>query len=161
MTPDLAAGLKAVAAAMAGTPDDWWIIGSAAVALHGGSPLTVADIDVLVSRETALRLAGLWGATPYPPGDHVLFRSAVHFEHQLGDATVDVMAELEVNGEMGWSLLRPRTRVPMPVDEAMLYAPDRTELVEVLERFRRPKDLERAMLLRASAVSTHAERDVS
>lgn len=148
MTPELAAGLRAVAEAMADTPDDWWIIGSAAVALHGASPLTVADIDVLTSRRTALRLARRWGAAPDPRGDHDLFRSAVHFEHRLGEATVDVMAELEVNGPGGWDLLRPRSRIAIPLEGATLYAPDRAEVIEILEHFGRPKDLERAALLR-------------
>jgi hypothetical protein len=161
VTPELAAGLTAVAAAMADTPDDWWIIGSAAVALHGGTPLTVADIDVLTSRATALRLADLWSATPDPPGDSALFRSAVHFEHRLGGATVDVMAELEVGGPGGWTLLQPRSRIAIAVGGVTLYAPDRAELIEILGRFGRPKDLERAALLRARVVSTHAERDVS
>jgi hypothetical protein len=151
VTPDLAKALAAVAAVMAAARDDWWIIGSAAVALHGGTPITVADIDVLTSRDEALRLAGLWGATPDPPGDHSLFRSAVHFEHELAGATVDVMAELDVRGPAGWALLQPKTRVAVAVGDATLYVPGRDELIEILHMFGRPKDLERAALLRTVA----------
>lgn len=147
MTPDVAKALAAVAAVMADATDDWWIIGSAAVALHGGSPIAVADIDVLTSRAGALRLAALWGATPDPPGDHSLFRSAVHFEHELAGVTVDVMAELQVNGR----LLQPRTRVVAAMGDATLYVPERDELIDILHLFGRPKDLERAALLRTVA----------
>lgn len=149
MTPELARSLEAVAEVMAAAHDDWWIIGSAAVALHGARPVTVADIDVLTSRDQALRLAELWDASPEPPGDHPLFRSAIHFEHRLAGATIDVMAELEVNGPAGWTLLRPASRVPLRAGAATLYAPDRAELVEILRLFGREKDLARAALLRA------------
>jgi hypothetical protein len=151
LTPELARGLQAVAAAMTGASDDWWIIGSAAVALHGGAPLTVADIDVLTSRDEALRLASLWGETPDPPGKDALFRSAVHFEHLLADATIDIMAELEVNGRDGWARLRPKSRVAITLGEATLYAPEREELIEILRWFGRRKDLERAALLSSIA----------
>lgn len=147
MTPELVAGLKAVAEAMTDAQDSWWIIGSAAVALHGGAPLTVADIDLLASPADARRLAVRWGATPEPPGDHSLFRSSVHFEHRLAGATVDVMADLSVNGPPGWSLLRPRSRTAISVGGGVLYAPDRAELIEILHLFGRPKDLDRAALL--------------
>jgi hypothetical protein len=140
-----------LAGAMDDARDDWWIIGSAAVALHGAEPPIVADIDLLTGRDDALRLAALWGATPEPPGDHGLFRSAIHFEHALEGAIVDVMAELEVNGAAGWKRLEPKTRVPIPLGEAKLYAPTRSELIEILRRFGRPKDLERAALLRTVA----------
>lgn len=151
MTPELAKGLQALAAAMADATDPWWIIGSAAVALHGAEGLTVADIDLLTSRAEALRLAAAWGATPDPPGDSTLFRSAVHFEHRLVGATIDVMADLEVNAPDGWTVLRPASRVTVPVGAATLYAPDRAELIEILRLFGRPKDLARAALLRTVA----------
>lgn len=151
MTPELARGLVAVAAAMADAREPWWIIGSAAVALHGGSPLTVGDIDVLAGLDDAVRLAARWGSTPDCPGDHTLFRSAIHFEHPLTGVTVDVMAELAVKVGAGWTMLQPKSRVPLRVGETTLYAPDRAELIAILHLFGRPKDLERAALLRAVA----------
>lgn len=151
MTPELAQALSAVAEALSDAQDDWWIIGSAAVSLHGVAPVTVADIDILTTPEAALRLAGRWRVTPDPPGGDALFRSAVHFEHQLAGRTVDVMAELWVHGPVGWAVLHPKTRVPIAVGDATLYAPERAELIEILQLFGRPKDLERAALLRTVA----------
>lgn len=151
MTPELARGLQAVAAAMAEARDAWWIIGSAAVALHSGGPLAVADIDVLATPADALRLAELWGATPDPPGEHPLFRSSVHFGHRLAGAAVDIMADLEVNGPDGWVMLRPKTRMERDIGVTSLPVPDRDELIEILRLFGRPKDLERAALLQTVA----------
>ena len=136
----------ALSTALAEAEEDWWIIGSAAVALHGAET-PAADVDLLTTPGAARRLARLWGVTPPPPSGHQLFRSQVHFEHALDGVIVDVMAELEVRAGDGWIPVRPSTRLPIAVQGATLYAPAREELIDILELFGRPKDLQRAGLL--------------
>jgi hypothetical protein len=52
MTLALGETLARVADALAGARHPWWIIGSAAVALHGAD-VTVGDVDVLLGEEDA------------------------------------------------------------------------------------------------------------
>eukprot|EP01042_Synura_sphagnicola_P034499 gene34499-44255_t len=48
--------LASVAAIMETAQEPWWIIASAAAALHGAKPITVADVDVLLSVEDIGRI---------------------------------------------------------------------------------------------------------
>ena len=60
---------------------------------------------------------------------------------------VEIMAGFHVATASGWTEVIPRTRVPILVEEAIVYVPDRVELAEMLRLFGRPKDLERVRLL--------------
>jgi hypothetical protein len=52
VTPELGETLARVADALAEARQPWWIIGSAAVALHGAD-VTVGDVDVLLGEADA------------------------------------------------------------------------------------------------------------
>ena len=134
--------LQRIAAAMRGAQDAWWIIGSAAVALHGGQPIAVRDVDVLMSAADVRRIVpGLGVAlTPGVPDDR--FHSELFCTWHAPPLSVAFMGGFHIRGEA----LVPATR------EAIrgVFVPARGELLAMLERFGRPKDLERARLLNPS-----------
>ncbi|HEY8616814.1 hypothetical protein [Phenylobacterium sp.] len=144
MNPELSATLTPVAQAAEGLRDDWWIIGSAAMALHGLRGLDVADVDLLVSPDDARRLAARWGVAPRPPSPSPRFRSEVYFQWSGASMPVDVMGGFQVLSLQGWRPLVPRTRTAV----GGLFTPELAEQIDILELFGRPKDLERAQALR-------------
>lgn len=143
MEPALLATLKMTAAAMRDARDDWWIIGSAAVAGHGAGPVDVRDVDVLLSVADARRiLPGL--GVPLTPGiADSRFRSDFYCQWNAPPVPVDFMAGFHVFGEA----LVPATRIAM----AGVFVPSRGELLAMLRHFGRPKDLARAQLLADAA----------
>jgi hypothetical protein len=134
----LSATLALVARALAEAGEPWWIIGSAAVVLHGAET-SVADVDVLCGEADARALiAALGGEVLLSDADPV-FRSAV-FGRCVGAALpVEVMAGLAVRGEP----VRLTTREWI----GGVAAPSREELGALLRTFGREKDLARAALL--------------
>lgn len=83
----LAATLRHVAAGLRDVNDPWWIIGSAAVVLHGGDT-TVADVDVLTTAAGARAVCAAWGRVPGAAAPHERFASVV-FE-RLMDAPLPI-----------------------------------------------------------------------
>src|SRR4051812_40445569 len=73
----LAATLSAVGNVMKAAHDPWWIIASAAVALHGADAGRVADVDVLLSLRDARRLLPPLGIDVRPGAAHPIFQSDV------------------------------------------------------------------------------------
>ncbi|MFL6857984.1 MAG: hypothetical protein ACJ8EB_08765 [Allosphingosinicella sp.] len=118
--------------------DPWWIIGSAAMALHGVEGLQVGDIDLLTSRRDAAALLGAKGGEPGEPGGR--FRSDIFGRWRAGAYGVDVMGGFRFDGRE----LVPRTRVA----RGGLFVPAVEELIAMCETFERPKDAERATRLR-------------
>jgi hypothetical protein len=145
---EVAEALREVARRMAGAAAPWWIIGSAAVALHGAGT-EVADIDLLADEADAR--AALEGAdlAAAPGGGSELFRSAVFGTIPAAALPIEVMSGLSLRGAEGWRTVELRTRAPVRVGEAMLWVPERAELIALLRRFGRAKDLARAALLEA------------
>ncbi|MET0272671.1 MAG: hypothetical protein ABW360_06740 [Phenylobacterium sp.] len=137
--------LRQLAPGLAQMRDDWWLIGSAAMALAGAEGLTVADVDLLASAADARRLAALWGVTPAPPAPNPLFRSEIYFQWMEPPLPVDVMAGFQVRGPDGWRPLRPVSRVAA----GGVFIPSVAEQIDILGLFDRPKDRERAVALRA------------
>ena len=88
--------------------DPWWIIGSAAMALAGIPGIVPQDIDVLCSRNDALRLREAWidhVDAQFQPADEARFRSAFsRFTHL--PMPLEVMGGLEVMTPSGWQALR-------------------------------------------------------
>jgi hypothetical protein len=148
LPPNLAESLARLSEALEALKDDWWLIGSAAMALHGARPITVADVDLLASPADAIRLAKLWGITPPSPAPDPRFRSEVYFQWPEPPVPVDVMGGFEVKAAEGWRPLRPRTRVAVPSGGYVFHTPSLAEQIEILQLFGRPKDLMRAALLR-------------
>jgi hypothetical protein len=139
--------LASVAAIMADARDPWWIIASAAAALHGASPITVADVDVLLSVEDARLLLPVLGVAPYQAPPNPLFRSEVLAKWPALPVPVDFMAGFEHRVGDAWHPVWPATRQAITIGAATVYVPERDELRRIIAEFGRPKDLERARLL--------------
>ena len=123
--------------------DPWWLVGSAAMALHGVR-VEVADIDLLTSREDARRL---FGASLEEPQPSPLFRSELFARRPLGRFTLEVMAGFHVRDGAGWREHVPQMRFEVRVGESLLYTPGIDGLIAMCTLFGRPKDLERKRLL--------------
>ena len=147
LPPDLRQTLVMVAQAMRDARDPWWVISSAAVALHGVAAVTVADVDVVTSVEDARRVMTRLGVAPAKESASLLFRSAVFGQWTAPPLVVEIMAGFHVTTSAGWTEVLPRTRVSLPLDGRVVYVPDRAELAGILRMFGRPKDLERVRLL--------------
>jgi hypothetical protein len=132
---------------MADAVDPWWIIGSAAVALHGGVPVSVADVDVLGSVRDARAMAARLGLAADAGGGDALFRSTVFV--QLGGLPmpVEVMAGFDVMACGTWAPVWPATREWIAVGSGEVAVPSRAELRALLASFGREKDLARVKLL--------------
>lgn len=141
-----ARALADVAAAMRDARHDWWIIGSAAVALLGGdTPL--ADIDLLIDPRDGHALLARLKVAPLAPDRDARFRSATFARWTGPWMPVEIMADLYVGHDGGWQRVAPTTRQPVPVGGETVYVPERWEMIALLHRFGRPKDLQRARLL--------------
>ena len=147
LPPDLRQTLVMVAQAMRDARDPWWVISSAAVALHGVVPITVADVDVVTSVEDARRVMARLGVGPAKESASPIFRSTVFGQWTAPPLMVEIMAGFHVATPAGWTEVLPKTRVPIEVEEATIYVPDRVELAKILRLFGRPKDYERIRLL--------------
>lgn len=143
MSPDLAETLARLAEATPSLEDPWWVIGSAAMALSGARPITVADVDLLVSPRDAFALAQRWQAPIRPAAPNPRFRSQVYFQWDGPPVPVDVMGGFQVMTPDGWRLLAPATRVAV----AGVFTPSVAEQLEILALFGREKDRARAALL--------------
>lgn len=139
--------LGSVAAIMETAREPWWIIASAAAALHGASPITVADVDVLLSVEDIGRLLPLLGIEPYRGPPNPLFRSEVMAKWPAPPVPVDLMAGFEHRVGDAWHRVQPKTRQAVRIGAATVHVPERDELRRMIAGFGRPKDLERARLL--------------
>lgn len=141
--------LLEVARLTGGARDPWWVIGSAAVALHDAPVANIADVDLLMSVADARLVLRSVGNDPVQGRPDALFRSALFGTWDGAPLPIEIMSGLEVAGAAGWRLVQPESRVAVEVDDITLYLPSRPELVAILESFGRPKDLERARLLRS------------
>jgi hypothetical protein len=146
LAADAVQTLVAVAEALNEAREDWWLIGGAAVALHGLA-IDVADVDVLVSPRDMHGLIAKLGvvAEQGVPVDKV--RSDIWARWTALPLVVDLMAGLHVRHGETWTRVAPETRQAVTVDGHALYVPSRAELVDILRLFGRPKDLERARRL--------------
>lgn len=150
MTDALAETLAMVAAAAAMAKDDWWIIGSAAVALHGSEAGPIRDVDLLMSAPDAEALLRRVGETPGRGVPNERFSSEVFGTWTEPPIPLEVMGGLRVSDGGKWSEVALTTREKVTVGGGHLFVASASELAELLESFGRPKDLERARLLRGS-----------
>lgn len=151
VSPALSASLSAIGNVMAEAHDPWWIIASAAVALHGADAGHVADVDVLLSVADARRILPVIGLEPRQGSAHAAFRSSI-FGTWTGTALpVEFMADFHRRSGEAWSPVRPATRQRVEVGDVAVYVPEKTELQAMLAAFGRPKDMERARSLAALA----------
>lgn len=139
VTPELAATLDAVAAAAAGLKDDWWVFGSAGMALAGVSGLRPPDLDLLVYERDARHLITLWNAVVDVSPGADLFRSRIFAKAGVAPLPIEIMAGFEVSSGGVWTPVRPRTRIPA----GGVFIPAVSEQIQFLRLFGRPKDLAR------------------
>lgn len=139
--------LLEVAVVMRAAEDPWWLIGSAAVALLGAEPVTVADVDVLLSDADAVRVFAALGLERRAGAPHALFRSTMLAGWERPPYKVEFMSGLQVNTAGGWVAVAPETREAVELGPVTLYTPSRRELRQILLAFGRAKDHERAALL--------------
>ena len=129
--------------------DPWTLIGSAAARL-AGAEVAVADLDVLTSVRDAETLIGHWRArrdATYVPRGEERFRSRFARFRSPG-LPVEVMGGLELCSERGWEPVRIGEIVTVNVAGLAIPIPTVAEQIRVLENFGRPKDLQRAALLK-------------
>ena len=136
--------LREVGTALGPARDPWWVIGSAAVALHGADPGQVADVDVLLATADAIRILPLIGVEVQPGSPHPDFRSSMFGKWNTPPLPVEFMAAFRHRSGGEWVRVEPATRSPIDIDGVTVFMPDRSELQQLLEAFGRPKDLERA-----------------
>ena len=129
---------------MKGAEEPWWIIGSVAVALQGGSPGRIRDVDVLLGHEDARRCFRQLNLVSDAATDDPLFHSDLFARWQDPPVAVELMAGLRIRSPSGWRALRILSREKVRED---LFVPSRTELREILICFGREKDLKRAATL--------------
>ena len=128
--------------------DPWWIIGSLAVALHGCDPGPINDLDLLVSERDGLALMSRWSCDNFADSGSAKFRSSVVLRPDIAPVIIDVMGGFKYFYGGNWITLMPQSRVEVVRDGIRLYIPDFNEMVDILDRFGRPKDLERASRMR-------------
>lgn len=146
LSNDLQSAIDFVSAAMP-EESDWWIIGSAAVALLGIA-VTVADVDVVASPDVITAVVARIGLSPLHPTAHDRFRSRPFARAvRPGMLPVEFMGGLHVNGADGWQPLVIRSRQPVRAGRSTVFIPSPAEQVEIFHRFGRPKDMKRAELV--------------
>jgi hypothetical protein len=143
--------LRTVGEVMRVAHDPWWVIASAAVALHGVELDDVGDVDVLLSTGDAARLFASLGIVADPKANPAQFRSDLFATWTVPPLPVEFMAGFRYRTENGWQPVRPETRERFDVGGVDVFAPDRQELSALLHGFGRPKDHVRAALLAALA----------
>lgn len=144
-TAGLEPTLAEVARIGATLQDDWWVIGSAAIALTG-VPIEVLDVDLLVSERDAHALLAGWAAPKTATDGRERFR-AVCGEHTGTPIPIDVIGRLEVLVEEQWLPASPTTRVGVDLAGGGVFIPDPADQLALLLMFRRPQDLVRAEML--------------
>lgn len=127
--------------------DPWWIIASAAMALHGARPIEVADVDLLTSDRDAEALLAALRLRPAPDSGSDRFRSRIFARWAAPLVPVEIMAGFEVRTPERWQLVRPASRIVKQIGNTRLFVPSVDELLAHCRLFGRPKDEQRAAIL--------------
>jgi hypothetical protein len=131
------------------------LIGSAAARL-AGAQVEVADIDVLTSAADAGRLAEHWRErrdAQFEPAGAEQFRSRFA-RFVFSGLPLEVMGGLQLHGAQGWVPMLAGATMFASCREMRIPVPRVAEQIRILESFGRPKDLQRAALLRALSPSS-------
>lgn len=148
MRPGLANALAEIARAAPADAGDWWIVGSAAMALSGVEGVEPEDVDMLGSKATMMRFLHRWRIAPGVPRPGSRFRSYPYERiSRAGCLPIETMGDLHVDADGAWVPVRPRTRVPVEIGGHRVYVPSLDEQAEILRLFGRPKDLAKAKLI--------------
>lgn len=148
---DLLSTLEAITQALALAQHPWWILGSAAVVLHGADPNEIRDVDVLLDRRDCPAVFDRLGipVSPGQPDDR--FRSEIFHRWNLAALPVDLFAGFSLFEHGAWQPVIPRSRLAIEAGGVTVYIPERAELIAILQRFGRPKDQRRIAALNPSA----------
>lgn len=139
------AALKLLAGLMAEAHQSWWLIGPAAVGLHGGEPGTFRRFEVIVSPGDARRLAETRGLTLERGPATPLKRARKSLTLPLGGFEAQVMYGVEQHAGGRWVAVLPTTRVGVDLgDGRMIYTPEPAELAAILRQTGRGRDIARA-----------------
>jgi hypothetical protein len=139
--------LASVAIIMAEAREPWWIIGSAALALHLQKEIDVTDVDVLLSVADACDVREKLKIPFTPISPHPLFHSKEYFTWDRHALPAEFMAGFSVHIEGKWQKVTCRSRQLFEVAGHAIYTPDIVELASLFKLFGRPKDLARLALL--------------
>lgn len=145
--------LLALAPALAAARHPWWILGSAAVLLHGADPQEVADVDVLLDLRDCEAVLGRLGLEPRPGQGNAQFRSVVLNRWNGAGLPVELFAGFCLCEDGVWSEFVPETRIAASLGGVQVFVPDRAELIALLHRFGRAKDQRRIEALSANGLS--------
>ncbi|GKY86964.1 hypothetical protein [Sinisalibacter aestuarii] len=148
MEPGERAALKLLSGLLAEAHQPWWLIGPAAVALLGGEAGSYTRFEVIVSPGDARRLAEARGLDLARGPATALQRARKSLSLPLGgiEARLMVWAEQHLGGR--WVPMQPKTRVAIDLgDGRQVFTPDRAELISLLKRTGRARDLARAASL--------------
>lgn len=140
---DLESTLLALQPALELARHPWWILGSAAVVLHGADPDEIWDVDVLLDRRDCEAVFARLGLEPKPGKPDSRFRSAVFHRWNQASLPVELFAGFCILEAGEWREFLPETRIAAGLGAARAFVPERAELIALLRRFGRNKDLRR------------------
>ena len=147
MSPELIRSAELIARVMPADAD-WWIIGSAALALSG-IDVTPRDIDVFAASDVVEAARRALDVAARPSGSD-RFRSSPYFQFRPeGGVEIDFMGSLEVRSNDAWIGLRIESRLPVSCGPETLFVPSLDDQAAILRLFGRPGDLARAALIKA------------
>ena len=124
--------------------EPWWIIGSVAVALHGGRPGQIRDIDVVLGHNDAERYFHRLSLANLARSSDPLFCSDLFAVWTETTVNIELMAGLRVKRAGRWQRLSIQSREEVSPG---LFVPSKNELRTILISFGREKDLQRAATL--------------
>lgn len=148
LPPALAALLASLAEELAACEAPWWLIGSAAMAVHG-APVEGRDVDLLLGKNDAEAFLSRRGIAAEPGNPSNLFSSAVLAAVPAPPYTVELFAGFRVRDGEQWRPLEPETREEHRIGGASLFVPSIAELIAWGRLFGRSKDKAREPLLEA------------
>jgi len=137
--------LAAVSSISSRLQDDWWIIGSAAIALTGIA-IEVPDVELLLSERDARALLVDWAQPTSATEGQDRFRS-IDGEHAVTPIPIQIMGGVEVCTGGTWVPVTPNTRERIELPGGAVYIPDAADQLALLLMFRRTRDLVRAEML--------------
>ncbi|WP_329740425.1 hypothetical protein [Dyella sp. A6] len=129
--------------------EPWCLIGSAAARMLGAE-VSVADIDVLVSRDDADTLMTHWAErrdSAHVPADGDRFRSN-YARFRFAGLPVDVMGGLQLHAGDAWQPVQPGRLMLVGLQGVAVPVPSLDDQIRIFESFGRDKDLARAAALR-------------
>ena len=109
LDPSLVTALGMTAYAALPAVEPWWIIGNAAVALHGVT-LPVANVDLLLAPSDATRVLQQMETPVTRDGGQGRFRSEVFGRWRGSVIPIDVLGGFQVLHKGCWIEVRPMTR---------------------------------------------------